>query len=484
MENNFTDKEELLKGLFEKWSNETAVTVNKLPQSGSSREYFRIKSENKFAIGVFNNDYKENVAFIEFSKHFKKQGLKVPEIYNENLKYNIYLQEDLGYDTLFSILEQNRNKEDYTAILSKHTIKVVKELPKFQLKAHQGLDYSNAYPREAFDKQSMQWDLSYFKYYFLKLAGIPFDEQKLENDFQTFMDYLNNADSDYFLFRDFQTRNIMIKDDEPWFIDYQGGRKGALQYDLASFLYDSKANIPQYLREELLDVYIESAKEYFEIDGEKFKKQFYPFVLIRIMQAMGAYGFRGFYEKKSHFLKSIPFAINNLTWILDNVEFDVEIPHLLEALRNITKSEKLKNIAKTSILSVSINSFSYKKGIPQDTSGNGGGFVFDCRWIHNPGRYEPYKKLNGRDQPVIDFLDKEIDMEIHLNSVYNLVDRAVERFIDRDFTHLMVNFGCTGGQHRSVYSAEHLAHHLKEKFDVKIKVNHIEQNILVEDYKV
>ncbi|MCK5907101.1 MAG: hypothetical protein KAG37_05885 [Flavobacteriales bacterium] len=199
---------------------------------------------------------------------------------------------------------------------------------------------------------------------------------------------------------------------------------------------------------------------------------------------MGAYGFRGFYEKKSHFLKSIPFAINNLTWILDNIEFDVEIPHLLEALRNITNSEKLKNIAKTSILSVSINSFSYKKGIPQDTSGNGGGFVFDCRWIHNPGRYEPYKKLNGRDQPVIDFLDKEVDMEIHLNSVYALVDRATERFIDRDFTHLMINFGCTGGQHRSVYSAEHLAKHLKEKFDVKVRVNHIEQNILIEDYKV
>ncbi len=484
MDNNFTDREELLKDLFEKWSNETTLTINKLPQSGSNREYFRIKSENKFAIGVFNNDYKENVAFIEFSKHFKKQGLNVPEIYNENLKYNIYLQEDLGYETLFSILEKNRNKEDYTEILSKYTIKVVQELPKFQYKAHQGLDYSNAYPREAFDKQSMQWDLSYFKYYFLKLAGISFDEQELENDFQALIEYLTNVDSNYFLFRDFQTRNIMIKNDEPWFIDYQGGRKGALQYDLASFLYDAKANIPQYLKEELIDIYIKSAKEYFEIDEELFKKQFYPFVLIRIMQAMGAYGFRGFYENKSHFLKSIPFAINNLKWILDNIKLDVEIPHLIKALRNITNSEKLKNIAKSSVLSVSINSFSYKKGIPQDTSGNGGGFVFDCRWIHNPGRYEPYKKLNGRDQPVIDFLDKEIDMEIHLNSVYTLVDRSVERFIDRDFTHLMVNFGCTGGQHRSVYSAEHLAQHLKEKFDVKVRVNHIEQNILIEDYKI
>ena len=483
MENQFTDREQLLRSLFEEWAGEDIITVNNLPLSGSSREYFRIKGETKSAIGVFNNDYKENVAFVEFSKHFKNQGLKVPEIYNTNLEYNTYLQEDLGYETLFSIIEKNRNHEDYTEILSKYTIKVVEELPRFQYKAHQGLDYSNAYPRAAFDKQSMQWDLSYFKYYFLKLANISFDEQNLENDFLTFMEYLNNVDSDYFLFRDFQTRNIMIKDDEPWFIDYQGGRKGALQYDLASFLYDAKADIPQYLREELLDKYIESAKKHFPLDGDKFKKEFYPFVLIRIMQAMGAYGFRGFYEKKVHFLKSIPYAIKNLSWILDNIEIDINIPHLISALREITKSDKLKNIAKTSILNVSITSFSYKKGIPQDTSGNGGGFVFDCRWIHNPGRYEPYKKLNGRDQPVIEFLDKEIDMEIHLNSVYSLVDRAVERFIDRDFTHLMVNFGCTGGQHRSVYSAEHLAKHLKEKFNIKIKVHHIEQNILIEDYK-
>jgi len=479
----FTDKEQMLKAQFEDWAKEKAININKLPQSGSPREYFRIIGDNKTAIGVYNLDYKENVAFIEFSKHFKNQGLNVPEIYKENLKYNIYLQQDLGDDTLFSILEKNRIAENYTETLSSNLAKVVGVLPKFQYKAHQNLDYSNAYPREAFDTQSMHWDLSYFKYYFLKLANISFDEQKLENDFQTFMNYLDNVDSDYFLFRDFQSRNIMLVDNEPWFIDYQGGRKGALQYDLASLLYDAKANIPQYLREELLDLYIKNASNYFDLDGEKFKKQFYPFVLIRIMQAMGAYGFRGFYEKKSHFLKSIPFAINNLSWILENIKFDLEIPHLLSALKEITKSEKLKNISKKDDLKVSINSFSYKKGIPQDTSGNGGGFVFDCRWIHNPGRYEPYKKLNGRDQPVIDFLDKEDDMKIHLNSVYTLIDRAVEKFIDRDFTHLMVNFGCTGGQHRSVYSAEHLAQHLKEKFNLKVRVHHIEQNILINDYK-
>ncbi|MCK5781535.1 MAG: phosphotransferase [Flavobacteriales bacterium] len=482
-EQKFTDKEQLLSNLFEEWSGEKTITVNKLPQSGSSREYFRLKSENKTAIGAFNSDYKENVAFITYSKHFKKQGLRVPEIFKENLKYGIYLQEDLGHNTLFSVLEEAKTKANYSEILKENVKKVVVALPEFQFKANQGLDYSVAYPREAFDKQSMHWDLSYFKYYFLKLAGIEFNEQSLENDFSTLIDFLNKADSDYFLFRDFQSRNIMMVDSKPWFIDYQGGRKGALQYDLASLLYDAKANIPQSLREELVDEYIENAKNYFDVDPELFKKQFYPFVLIRIMQAMGAYGFRGFYEKKSHFLKSIPFAISNLKWILDNNKIDIEIPHLMAALNAITSSEKLLNISKVERLNVTITSFSYKKGIPQDTSGNGGGYVFDCRWIHNPGRYEPYKKLTGRDQPVIEFLDKEIDMKIHLDSVYSLVDRAVERFIDREFSHIMVNFGCTGGQHRSVYSAEHLARHLNKKFNVKIKVHHIEQNILINDFK-
>ncbi|MEN8139093.1 MAG: RNase adapter RapZ [Bacteroidota bacterium] len=482
-EQQFTDKEQLLNSLFEEWAGEKAVTINKLPQSGSSREYYRLKRNGKSAIGAFNSDYKENVAFLEFSKHFKKQGLRVPEIYKENLKYNIYLQEDLGDETLFSLLEKNKNEDNFRDTLKTNIEKVVKKLPEFQYKAHKGLDYDLAYPREAFDKQSMHWDLSYFKYYFLKLAGIEFDEQKLENDFSTLINFLSKVDSNYFLFRDFQTRNIMIVDDEPWFIDYQGGRRGALQYDLASLLYDAKANIPQELREELIDTYISNAKQYFDVDADLFKQQFYPFVLIRIMQAMGAYGFRGFYEKKSHFLKSIPFAIKNLKWILDNNKIEIEIPNLIAALEKITTSKKLLNIAKSDVLNVTITSFSYKKGIPQDTSGNGGGYVFDCRWIHNPGRYEEYKELTGRDKPVIDFLDKEIDMKIHLDSVYTLVDRAVERYIDRDFTHLMVNFGCTGGRHRSVYSAEHLARHLKDKFNLKVKIHHIEQNILINNFK-
>ncbi|MCK5824964.1 MAG: phosphotransferase [Ichthyobacteriaceae bacterium] len=481
----FTDKERLLKELFENQFKTSPFSIEKLPQSGSNREYYRLSDGIQSAIGVYNDDYKENLAFIEYSKHFRNKGLNVPEIFCDNLQYHIYLQEDLGNETFFSLIERHRGEDNYNAFLYNHLKKVIEKLPEFQTKAHSGLDYSFAYPRESFDRQSMQWDLSYFKYYFLKLANVPFNEQDLENDFATLIDYLCATDSDYFLFRDFQSRNIMFnKESEPWFIDYQGGRKGALQYDLASMLYDGKADIPQEMREEMIEIYIQSAKNYIDIDSIKFKNEFYPFVLIRIMQAMGAYGYRGFYEKKAHFLKSIPYALKNMKWILDNVTLDLDIPHLKKALRSITESEQLLNINNPETLNVTITSFSYKKGLPQDTSGNGGGFVFDCRWIHNPGRYEPYKQLTGRDQPVIDFLDKEEDMKIHLDSVYTVVDKAIERYINREFTSLMINFGCTGGRHRSVYSAEHLAKHLKERFNIKINIHHIEQNIMVEDYNI
>jgi aminoglycoside/choline kinase family phosphotransferase len=480
---NLNSREELLVELFQQWADETAITINILPKSGSSREYFRIKSENKSAIGVYNQDQRENEAFIEFSKDFKKKGLKVPEIYADKKEYGIYLQEDLGGETIYQRIEKIRNEENYQEQLYSLIKTAVDDLVDFQYKADKNLDYSLSYPREAFDRQSMNWDLSYFKYYFLKLADIEFDEQHLENDFNDLIDILLKSGPKLFLFRDFQTRNIMIKDDELFYIDYQGGRKGSIHYDLASILFDSKADIPQSMRDKLVNDYCDKANEVFDIDREKFNREFYFFVLIRIMQAMGAYGFRGFYEGKTHFLKSIPFAVNNLNWILKNINFEGNIQYLLSTLKKITTSKKLLDIANQDVLKVSINSFSYKKGIPQDTSGNGGGFVFDCRWIHNPGRYQEYKTLNGRDQAVIDFLDKEPDMHIHLQSVFSLVDRSVKRFIDRGFTHLMVNFGCTGGQHRSVYSAEKLAKYLKKNFNIRVDVHHIEQNIRIENYK-
>ena len=333
----------------------------------------------------------------------------------------------------------------------------------------------SCYPRPQFDKQSMMWDLNYFKYYFLKLARIHFDEQALEEDFQTFTDYLLQTDIDYFLYRDFQSRNIMLKDGKPYFIDYQGGRRGALHYDLASLLFDAKADMPDSVRKSLLGFYIITVSKYIKVEPEQFKRYFYGYVLIRIMQAMGSYGFRGFYEKKEHFLQSIPYALNNLASILSTVRFPIKIPALLDALENVIRSKRLQQIStEQKLLTVTINSFSYKRGIPIDVSGHGGGFVFDCRAIHNPGRYEQYRDLTGKDKKVIEFLDKEAEIRLFMKNVISIVDQSVEKYIKRKFTNLMVSFGCTGGQHRSVYCAEELARHLKNKYRIKLVLRHLE----------
>lgn len=473
-------KLELLHQLYEDWAGEKAKSINKLPASGSSREYFRITGSQKSVIGAINNVREENNAFIEFSKHFKSKNLSVPVIYHADLENHIYLQEDLGDTTLFNHLLNIRNNGSFPIELIDTYKNVLKELPKFQILASSELNYTICFPRSNFDRQSMQWDLSYFKYYFLKLADIPFNEQLLEDDFNKLIDYLQSVDSNYFLYRDFQSRNIMIKDNQLYFIDYQGGRKGALQYDVASLLYDSKADIPQNIREELLDFYIENLKQYKEIDSVKFKEEYYAYVLIRIMQAMGAYGFRGFYEKKAHFLQSIPYALQNLKWILQNINLPIETPHLISVFESLLDSEKLKRFKpkkrRKSKLSVSINSFSYKHGIPDDNSGNGGGFVFDCRAIHNPGRYDEYKQFTGKDKPVIDFFEKEPDMHEFLSNVLSLIDMSVETYEERNFTNLMINFGCTGGQHRSVYCAEQLSKHLHEKYSVQLSLWHREQD--------
>jgi aminoglycoside/choline kinase family phosphotransferase len=471
MENNLLE-------LFEQWSGGHADDIIAMPQSGSYREYYRIFGSDKTAIGVYNADKKENNAFITFSRHFLSKRLNVPVIYAENLDQNVYLQEDLGDISLFSLLSAVRQGKDFPPELFHMYRQIVEDLPSFQIEGGKGLDYSVCYPRESFDKQSMMWDLNYFKYYFLKLAKIPFDEQGLEEDFQKFSDFLLQADRDYFLYRDFQSRNIMIRERKPYYIDYQGGRKGALQYDLASLLYDSKADLPHMVREKLLQHYISTLKKRIHVDEDAFLRFYQGYSLIRIMQAMGAYGFRGFYEKKAHFLQSIPYALNNLRSILDDLSLPVRLPELVTALNRLVDAPHLKKFKDQkrmkSYLKVTINSFSYKSGIPADTSGNGGGFVFDCRAIHNPGRYEEYKSVTGMDKEVIEFFKNESDIDHFIDSVYYLVDQSVDKYLQRNFNNLMVNFGCTGGQHRSVYCAEKLAERLKEKYDVEIEVNHTE----------
>ncbi len=432
-------------------------------------------------MGVYNQDFRENIAFIEFTRHFLKHGLNVPGLIASDIENNIYILEDLGDQTLFSYLSEERKEKGFTGDLIKTYKKVIESLPGFQIEAGKDLDYSVCYPRDKFDRQSMMWDMNYFKYYFLKLAKIPFDEQLLEDDFQKFAAYLLQAGQDYFLYRDFQSRNIMINDGKVYFIDYQGGRKGALQYDIASLLYDAKADIPRSVRTELFEYYLDVLEKHIKFDRGEFRNYYYGYVLIRIMQAMGAYGFRGFYEKKKHFLASIPYAIENLKWILGNVKLPVNIPTLESVLQSLTESEYLKSIGNDHAvfsaknkLTVRINSFSYKNGIPLDESGNGGGYVFDCRAIHNPGKYEEYKTLTGKDEEVIRFFEKETEMEDFLNAVFLLADQSVEKYIKRDFTDLVISFGCTGGQHRSVYSAEKLAKHLKAKYNIQIILIHRE----------
>ena len=469
-------KDQLI-SLFESHFKEEVTFFEQLPASGSYREYARMKSTRHQVIGAYNQDTKENEAFLEFSAHFRNKNIPVPNIYAVSNDQQTYLQEDLGSTTLFDFLTKTREEEGFSTKIVDVYKKVLRELPRIQLVAGKDIDFSVCYPREAFDKQSMMWDLNYFKYYFLKLAKIPFDEQALEDDFQAFSDYLLAVDNNAFLYRDFQSRNVMLKDDQVYFIDYQGGRKGALQYDLASLLYDAKANIPEGEREELLEFYLDELNQYKHTDREKFKSLFGGYVLIRIMQAMGAYGFRGFYEKKEHFLKSIPFALKNLETLLAKNTIQVKLPELFKVLKAVTESDFLKSISPADErLTVRISSFSYKKGIPADPSGNGGGFVFDCRSIHNPGRYPEYKHLTGRDQQVQQFLEEKSTMADFLAPVFSLVSHSVEVYSSRGFSHLCVSFGCTGGQHRSVYAAEKLAEFLKNNYPVTVVLQHVEQD--------
>ncbi|HYQ56145.1 MAG TPA: RNase adapter RapZ [Draconibacterium sp.] len=472
---NTSEKNEIIQ-LFEGHFNEKVERFEVLPQSGSYRQYCRMGNENRTVIGTLNSDVKENTAFLSFSNHFFNKGINVPKVYAVSSDLKKYLLQDLGDTSLFKFLTATREEEGFSENIISVYKKVLQALPKIQIIAGKEIDYSVCYPREAFDKQSMMWDLNYFKYYFLKLAKVHFDEQALEDDFQLFSNYLLSASSNYFLYRDFQSRNVMLKDDDVYFIDYQGGRLGALQYDLASLLYDGKADIPESVRQQLYDFYISELKKYMKVDEEKFAGYFKGFVLIRIMQAMGAYGFRGFYEKKEHFLKSIPFALKNLEILLPEIKLPVELPELLKVLNQLTHSEVLKEIGRErSELTVRITSFSYKKGYPEDPSGNGGGHVFDCRAINNPGRHDAYKKLSGKDLAVQEFLEQKSEIEIFLNAAKILIDQSVKVYLERGFKHLSISFGCTGGQHRSVYSAEKIGAYLQNNYPVNVVVIHREQ---------
>ncbi|KAA3660948.1 MAG: phosphotransferase enzyme family protein [Calditrichaeota bacterium] len=474
-----TEIKKRLTQLYTKWCGAKISHIAQMSAHGSDRKYFRIYGENgESVIGVQNDDKRENTAFLTFSKQFREHNIPVPQIYAEDTAKGIYLEEDLGDTTLFDYLTEIRRGGDFPEKLVRIYENVIEKLPDLQITAGRKLNFDVCYPRPSFDKQSMMWDLNYFKYYFLKLAKIPFDEQYLENDFHKFTDFLLSAERDFFLFRDFQSRNIMLLNDEPYFIDYQGGRRGALQYDVASLLFDAKADIPQEIRDHLLNHYLASLRKIYDFKEEKFMQFYYGYVFIRIMQALGAYGFRGFYERKEHFLKSVPFAIRNLERLLQTAKLPVELPALTEAWWKLVRSSFLRTLGNAKLkLRLRIQSFSFKRGIPVDETGHGGGFVFDCRALPNPGRYEQYKNLTGNDKPVIDFLKSEFVVDQFLLNITRLIDNSIQNYRERNFTDLMISFGCTGGQHRSVYCANTLAKILEKKFDIDISVRHREQEM-------
>jgi aminoglycoside/choline kinase family phosphotransferase len=468
--------EEPLKQLFRSVFGAPAESFCVLRGDGSARRIYRLAGAGRTAVGVHGPDPRENRAFLEFSRHFRREGLPVPEIYAEDASRGIYLEEDLGDVTLFDLLASNRGPAGLKPAVLEAYRRTIAALPLFQAVAGKSLDYRLCHPRASFDKQSMMWDLNYFKYYFLRLSGVPFNEQDLENDFKRFVDFLLEAERDFFLYRDFQSRNVMMRDGKPHFIDYQGGRKGALQYDVASLLYDAKADLPAQVREKLLDHYLAAASRYAPVDPARFLKYFPGFTYIRILQALGAYGLRGFYERKPHFLQSIPYAVANIARLRESVELPVKLPELMRVFDAVVSAPALRQFAEAeNELSVRVESFSYRRGLPDDPAGNGGGFVFDCRALPNPGRDEMFAPLTGKDPEVARFLEADPAVARFLNGVFSIVEASVENYRSRNFTNLLVCFGCTGGRHRSVYCAERLARRLKDRGRCKVELRHREQ---------
>lgn len=466
---------DILRELFRSIYGNEPIDIIALSGSGSNRRYYRLTAPTSSVIGVIGTNLNENRAFLHLARHFREKGVPVPEILAVSPDEMAYIQNDLGDCHLFNIINSDRSFSEPTVELMRQSLQ---QLAKIQFLGAEGLDFSLCFPLAQMDERTIRWDLNYFKYCFLKATGIDFAEEKLEDDFDAMVEILGQAPSDTFMYRDFQSRNIMLRNNtEPFFIDFQGGRKGPFIYDVVSFLWQAKARIPTTLRKSLIDDYLNAAGQYTKIDTVLFHRLLPHFILFRTLQVLGAYGYRGYFERKTHFIESVPFALANLHDLLDQYSFD-QYPHLVATLRKvIAKLLPDNSNDETPALKVRVMSFSYRRGIPDDPSGNGGGYVFDCRAVHNPGRYDRYKLLTGLDRPVIEFLEADGEILRFLSDAYSLVDASVARYIKRGFTNLMVSFGCTGGRHRSVYSAEHMAEHINRKFGVEVELIHREQEI-------
>ena len=459
---------ENLKDLYKKTFGGEPQSVVRLTGDGSNRVYYRMSGIAP-AIGVVGTSLEENRAFIALSKAFGDAGVAAPGVISVSDSGLCYLQDDLGDATLYTSLADARSSGAFGAGEIALLCRVVAELPKIQFDVAKHFDFSLSYPVSDFNERTIMWDLNYFKYCFLKGVGIEFNENRLEEEFVKLADMLLSDNDNVFLYRDFQSRNVMLKDNVPFFIDYQGGRRGPVYYDIASFVGQARAKYSAEAVSAMIDAYLAALACYKSVDKVHFLKMLQLFRVFRLLQNLGAYGFRGLFERKKAFIESIPAALGQLQELLESLDY--EFPYINSLVKEIAT---LPMFVREEVegLTVDVMSFSYKRGIPDDASGNGGGFVFDCRAIHNPGRYEPYKKLTGMDEPVIKFLEEESNIAEFLENAYALVDNMVETYKKRGFTHVQVCCGCTGGQHRSVYSAEHIARHVAEKFGVRVVVTH------------
>jgi len=469
-----TDHIQNIKKLLNKVEFTGECQIIPMPSSGSNRLYYRIifldNAIHKSIIASYNNDVSENIAHNSFTQHFKSIGFNVPEIYAHDESYRYFLIQDLGDVTLFNMLETNPKKAiEYYKI-------VISDLIDFQIDGIKNLNLDVAYPVKEFNKRSIMWDLNYFKYYFVKPHNIDFNENMLEDDFERFAELLLTADLKYFNYRDFQARNIMIYNDKPWYIDFQGGRRGALQYDLVSLLYQAKANLGDDIKLQLYNHYIKTLNTKLPGTSIAFEKLFPSFIYFRLMQVMGAYGFRGLVQHKAHFLQSIPMVISSLSALLQKSDIGVELPELSNIFNQILLLDYSISNKISDNLTININSFSFKKkGIPIDISGNGGGHVFDCRSLPNPGRIAELRDFTGLQKPIINYLEKQNEVTEFLKNSKNIIDQSIENYRKRKFSNLQINFGCTGGRHRSVYSASKIAEYVKSKFpDVIVEVYHFE----------
>lgn len=468
----------ILEQLFEDHFGKKPESITLLPVSGSDRRYYRLTHGKQTAIGTYNPNVPENNSYFYFTDLFRKHEINVPEVFATNKDRKYYLQQDLGSTSLFELLM----KEGQTKEVRNYFHKALEQLAKLQWLAGRETDFYQCYGTKQFDEKAIMADLLYFKYYFADLQNIQYNKLLLIDEMESLSKDLGRIQPQMLMYRDFQSRNIMIHDNQVFFIDFQGAMQGPPQYDIASLLWQAKASLPTAWRDDLLNGYIKSLNELHvtRVDEIHFRKGYLQFVLLRILQVLGAYGFRGLLQNKPHFISSIGPALKNLNNFLENNPSLPAYPELRKVLEQLSSPEMqakytLPEHTDAVKLQVQVYSFSYKNGIPKDKSSHGGGYVFDCRGLLNPGRYTAYKYLTGKDEAVRQFLERETRMPEFLAHAYGMVSLNVEDYMSRGFENLSVAFGCTGGQHRSVYAAEALATYLKSKYNIPVTVTHLNE---------